>query len=105
VELFGFRRENGDIGIRNYIAIIAAMDNSIPVVRRIAQAVTGAISITPSFGANMLAHDYKQHLNTLIGLGTNPNVFGAVVISQDLESSEAVTKEIIKTGRPGQIQR
>lgn len=99
-KLWGYRRKNGDIGIRNYVVVIAAMDNSNPVVRRVVDAVMGTVALTPSFGRAMLGADYDQHVNTLIGLGTNPNVYGAVVVSLEINSANLLADGIAKTGRP-----
>lgn len=99
-KLWGYRRKNGDIGIRNHVAVIAAMDNTNPVVRRAVNAVRGAVALTPCFGRAMLGIDYEQHKNTLIGLGTNPNVYGAIVISLEISSAMAIAEGIAKTGRP-----
>lgn len=96
----GYRRASGDMGIRNYVAIIAAMDNSNPVVRRVASSVAGAVAIAPSFGRAMLGEDQKQHTDTLIGLGSNPNVYGAVVVSLETKSAHEVAEGIARTGRP-----
>ena len=38
-EFWGYRRPDGQIGIRNRLAVIAAMDNVNPVARRIASLV------------------------------------------------------------------
>lgn len=99
-QLWGYVRSDGSIGIRNFIAVIAVMDNSCPTVRRVASAVRGAIPITPGFGRGMMGEDLAQHERTLIGLGTNPNVYGAVVISIEPESARVIAEGIAKSGRP-----
>jgi altronate dehydratase large subunit len=100
IQLEGFKRPDGGIGIRNYIAIIAVMDNSSPTVRRIASAVQGAIALAPGAGRGLMGEDWEQHVRTLIGLGTNPNIAGAVVVSLEPESANMVAQGIEKTGRP-----
>ena len=100
VNLKGFRRKNGDIGIRNHIAIIAVTDNAIPIVSRTVCSLKGAIGITPNFGRGLLGKDSEQHKNTLIGLATNPNVFGAVIISLEEKSANYIAKRIAETGKP-----
>lgn len=99
-QLWGYPRPDGDIGIRNYVAIISAMDNSNPTVRRVAAAVRGAVAVTCSFGRGLMAEDLALHERTLIGMGTNPNVYGAVVISLEPTSARAVADGIARTGRP-----
>lgn len=101
--LWGYRRKCGDIGIRNHVAVISAMDNCNPVTRRVAQSLTGAVALAPSFGRAMLGADYEQHRDTLIGLGSNPNIYGAVVISLEVNSATAIAEGIERTGRPVEI--
>lgn len=96
----GYRRADGRFGIRNHVVVISAMDNANPVVRRVAEQVAGAVPICPTFGRGQLGADYRQHVRTLVGLGTNPNVFGAVVISLEPDSARRVAEGIAATGRP-----
>jgi altronate dehydratase large subunit len=81
MKLTGFRRADGRIGIRNYLAVIAATDAANPVVRRIAGAMPGAVAITPLYGRGQLGEDLALSVRTMIGLGANPNVYGALVVS------------------------
>ena len=102
-QLYGFRRPDGGIGIRNYVAVIAVMDNSSPTVRRIAASVRDGVAIAPGAGRGLMGEDWAQHVRTLIGLGTNPNVAGAVVVSLEPESAKLVGDGIARTGRPVEI--
>ncbi len=42
----GYPRENGAVGVRNWIAVISVMDNCNPVTRAVCQAVDGTIPVT-----------------------------------------------------------
>lgn len=99
-QLWGYARPDGNIGIRNHVAVISAMDSSNPTVRRVVQAVKGTIGVAPSFGRGEMGDDLAQHVRTLVGLGTNPNVYGAVVISLEPESAKVIADGIARTGRP-----
>ena len=99
-QLWGYPRPDGDIGIRNHVAIVAAMDNANPTVRRVAAAVRGAVAVTCSFGRALMGEDLELHERTLIGLGTNPNVYGAVVVSLEPLSAKTIADGIARTGRP-----
>ena len=68
-----YRRPDGTFGIRNHVAIIGAMDNTNPVVRRIAASVSETVPITAAYGRGQMAEDLAQHDNTLIGFGNHPN--------------------------------
>ena len=43
--VFAYPRKNGSFGIRNHVAVIAAMDNVNPVVRRICESVKGTVPV------------------------------------------------------------
>lgn len=96
----GYRRPDGGIGLRNKVAVIAAMDNSNPVVRRVAGSLKGTVAITPASGRGNVEPDLTVHRDTLVGLGTNPNIYGAVVISLEGNSAASIADGIARTGRP-----
>lgn len=78
---FGYRRSDGQIGVRNHVAIISASDNANFVASRIHSLVLGTVAITPGFGRGEIGEDLAQHIRTLSGLGLSPNVYGVVVVS------------------------
>jgi altronate dehydratase large subunit len=92
--LSAFRRADGRVGIRNYLAVIAATDAANPVARRIAAAVPGAVAITPLYGRGQLGADLALSVNTMIGLGTNPNVYGALVVSLEAVAGRRIMEGI-----------
>lgn len=94
MKLTGFRRTNGRVGIRNYLAVIAATDAANPVVRRIAAAVPGAVAITPLYGRGQLGEDLALSVRTMIGIGSNPNVYGALVVSLERVAGSRVADGI-----------
>lgn len=92
--LTAFRRADGRVGIRNYLAVIAATDAANPVVRRIAAAVPGAVAITPLYGRGQLGEDLALSVRTMIGLGSNPNVYGTLVVSLETVAGSRVADGI-----------
>lgn len=94
MKVTGFRRADGRIGIRNYLAVIAATDAANPVVRRIAAAVPGAVAITPLYGRGQLGEDLALSVRTMIGIGSNPNVYGALVVSLERVAGSRVADAI-----------
>jgi altronate dehydratase large subunit len=95
MKLTGFRRADGRIGIRNYLAVIAATDAANPVVRRIAAAVPGAVAVTPLYGRGQLGEDLALSVRTMIGLGSNPNVYGTLVVSLERVAGSRVAEGIM----------
>ena len=86
-EFQGYRRPDGQVGIRNRLAVIAAMDNVNPVARRIASLVREAIAVTVPFGRGQTGLDKARHDGALAGLGRNPNFGAALVVSLEPHSS------------------
>src|SRR5690606_5827206 len=80
-QVLAFSRPDGRRAIRNFIAIIAATDAANPVVRRLADAVPGCVAITPLYGRGQLGDDLALSVRTMIGLGSNPNVYATLVVS------------------------
>lgn len=101
-EFFGFERPRGEVGIRNKIAIISSVVCVNHVVQQIAEKVENAVPITHPLGCGQFGPDYKNTLNTLIGLGKNPNVFGAIVVGLGCENmhSSLIAKNIKKSKKP-----
>jgi altronate dehydratase large subunit len=101
-EFLGFMRPNGEVGIRNHIAIISSVVCVNHVVEQIAEKVKGGVNITHPLGCGQFGPDYRNTLNTLIGLGKNPNVFGAVVVGLGCEnmSSKIIANSIKKSKKP-----
>lgn len=95
----GYKRSNGTYGIRNHVAIISAMDNSNFVARRVHDAVNGTVVVCPCFGRGEVGADLEQHIATLGGIGANPNVYAAVVISMEPVVAGRIVEIIRKTGK------
>jgi altronate dehydratase large subunit len=98
----GYQRPKGEVGIRNKIAIISSVVCVNHVVQQIASRVENAVPITHPLGCGQFGPDYKNTLNTLIGLGKNPNVYGAVVVGLGCENitSGLVAKNVKKSKKP-----
>lgn len=96
----GYPRENGAIGIRNWVAILSIMDNCNPVTRAIANAVEGTIPVTTLFVRGQYGRDLEITLDTLGGMGANPNIAGVLLVGLENEITEMVAQRIRPTGKP-----
>jgi altronate hydrolase len=89
----GYRRANGKVGVRNYVAILTSVNCSSTVARHVAEAaersgllaqfpnVDGIVPITHASGCGMAAsgEGFEILKRTLWGTAANPN-FGAVLL-------------------------
>lgn len=82
---WGFRRENGAVGVRNLIAIIPSVFCSAKVAQRIAQNIPGAVHFSHPVGCSQVGDDLEITAKTLIGIGRNPNFSGVVVVGLGCE--------------------
>lgn len=96
--IMAYRRPDGRRGIRNFIAVLAATDAANPVARRIAAAVPGCVAITPLYGRGQLGDDLALSVRTMIGLGSNPNVFATLVVSLERVAGSRVAEGIAAAG-------
>ena len=105
MEFMGYARENGKFGARNYVAIIP----SVVCVNEVVEAIVSqTINTTGYFhhqGCCQLPPDLEIVTDSLIGLGSSPNVGAALVVSLGCEGTdtERLVSEIAKTGKPVEI--
>jgi altronate dehydratase large subunit len=96
----GYPRENGTFGIRNDVAVISIMDNCNPVTRAISHAVRGTIPVTTLFVRGQYGHDLEVTLESLAGMGRNPNIAGVLLVGLEAATTEEVARRIRPSGKP-----
>jgi altronate dehydratase large subunit len=79
------------------------MDNVNPVVTAICQLVKGTLPLRVWYGRGQFGRDAAQTTRTLIGLGSNPNVAAALVVSLEPVSGHQVADAIAATGKPVEL--
>ncbi len=97
----GYRRENGAMGTRNYIAVISSVNCSAHTVRQIARHFTpeklaafgnvdGVIPIAHGFGCatRVGSDDYTLLQRCLAGMATHPNVGGYILVGLGCETNQ-----------------
>ena len=97
---FGFRRENGRVGVRNHVLILPVDDISNAAVEMVGHNIKGTLSIPHSYGRLQFGADLELFFRTLIGTGRNPNVAAVVVIGIEPGWTQRVVDGISKTGKP-----
>ncbi|EAK0826331.1 altronate dehydratase [Campylobacter fetus] len=105
-ELQGYRRSDGSFGLRNHILILPSVHCANKVVEKIAAAINYGLGlgndeckvvyVTHQHGCSQLEFDARQTMDTLVGNGANPNIYGVLVIGLGCEviSAQNVAKEI-----------
>src|SRR6476661_1187874 len=98
----GYRRENGRVGVRNYVIILPVDDLSNAACEAVAHNIKGALAIPHPYGRLQFGADLDLHFRTLIGTGSNPNVAAVVVIGIEEQWTQRVVDGIKATGKPVQ---
>lgn len=97
---FGYRRENGRVGVRNHVIILPVDDISNAAAEAVANNIKGTMALPHPYGRLQFGEDLDLHFRTLIGTGANPNVAAVVVIGIEEGWTQKVVDGIAKTGKP-----
>ena len=95
---WGYRRENGRVGVRNHVIILPLDDLSNTASEAVANNVKGAMAIPHPYGRLQFGADLELHFRTLIGAGSNPNV-AAVVVVEGVKAGQDMTAWIMDEDR------
>lgn len=99
-QLYGYRRENGKVGIRNHVIVLPVDDISNAACEAVARNIQGVLALPHSYGRLQYGKDLDLHFRTMIGTGANPNVAAAIVIGIEPNWTNIVAEGIAKTGKP-----
>ena len=94
----GSRRPNGKAGVRNHVLVIPSVVCSQGAAEAITRNLKGAVYLANVFGCAQVGADREQTKRTLVGFGTNPNVFAVLVVGNGCENLPA--KEIAEAILP-----
>jgi (2R)-sulfolactate sulfo-lyase subunit beta len=97
---FGFKRENGRVGVRNHVIILPVDDLSNAAAQAVEHNIKGAMALPHPYGRLQFGADLELHFRTLIGTGSNPNVAAVVVIGIEDGWAKKVADGIAQTGKP-----
>ena len=98
--LFGYRRENGKVGVRNHVVVLPVDDISNAACEAVARNIQGVMALPHSYGRLQYGKDLELHFRTMIGTGSNPNVAACIVIGIEPNWTKIVADGIAKTGKP-----
>ena len=97
---WGYRRDNGRVGVRNHVVILPVDDISNAAAEGVARNIVGTMAIPHPYGRLQFGADLELHFRTLIGTGSNPNVAAVVVIGIEPAWTKRVVDGIASTGKP-----
>ncbi|RGY98372.1 UxaA family hydrolase [Clostridium sp. AM58-1XD] len=105
MHFMGYRRPDGQVGVRNYIGVIPSVFCANKVAELIASQVEGAVCLRHPVGCSQIGEDLEITARTLIGMGCNPNLGAVLIVGLGCERFTA--KEFLdgvrKTGKPAEM--
>ena len=99
-DFYGYRRENGRVGIRNHVVILPLDDLSNAACEAVAHNIKGTLALPHAYGRLQFGADLELFFRTLIGMGSNPNVAACIVIGIEPGWTGRVVEGIGRTGKP-----
>ena len=100
----GYRRTNGDVGIRNELWIVPTVGCINHVAERLAKE-SGAFAWTHPFGCSQLGADKETTERVLAGLCRHPNAAGVLVVGLGCENSNiGELKKVLGEYDPARIR-
>jgi len=99
-DFYGYRRENGRVGVRNHVVILPLDDLSNAACEAVAHNIKGTLALPHAYGRLQFGEDLELFFRTLIGTGSNPNVAACVVIGIEPSWTGRVVDGIANTGKP-----
>jgi (2R)-sulfolactate sulfo-lyase subunit beta len=97
---WGYKRENGRVGVRNHVIILPVDDLSNAAAQAVENNIKGTMALPHPYGRLQFGADLELHFRTLIGAGANPNVAAVVVIGIEDGWAKRVADGIAATGKP-----
>lgn len=100
----GYKRQDGSVGIRNYVLVMSSVSCANGVVGAIGRELPEVKTIVHTEGCGRGLADIAISTRTLAGLGKNPNVAAVLVIGLGCEFIKApgLIDQIKATGKPAQ---
>lgn len=104
-KLMGYRRPDGQVGIRNHVLILPTITCAVQTAQRITELVDGTVTFIHQHGCAQVGVDFEQTFRTYVGMGSNPNVYGVIVLGLGCETHQAyrVAAKIKETGKPVKV--
>jgi altronate dehydratase large subunit len=96
----GFRRADGNVGVRNHVLVLSPTGLTSAAAQRIANLVAGSVAVTSGFGRGQVGDDARLHFDTLAGLACNPNVAAVLVVSAADAITEPYLDVLRRMGKP-----
>jgi altronate dehydratase large subunit len=86
---WGYRREDGTVGVRNHLVVVPSVICANTVAQRIATLIPGAVALPHPHGCAQVGDDVLLTEKVLAGSAANPNVGAALIVGLGCETCQA----------------
>src|SRR5699024_10139502 len=95
----GYRRKNGEIGVRNHVIVINSVGELSSLTKKLADLVPDVIPIVHQGGQSQYLEDSNQTIKTLTGIAGHPNVSATLFLGMgDNDPGVKITDELKREG-------
>ena len=101
----GYVRANGEVGVRDYVLALPAVVCAAQAASHAVRGLSTAVAVEHPLGCGQIGADREQTQEVLVGVGSHPNVRGAVVLGLGCEGVPAadVAERIRRHRRPAEV--
>lgn len=101
MNFMGYLRPDGQVGVRNYVAVLPAVNCMNDAAYKLA-GETGAVALCHSFTCVNAGDDREKARRGMLGLAKNPNIAAVLILGVGCEPYRAayLASEVKKTGKP-----
>lgn len=109
MRIWGYKRENGQVGIRNHVLIMSVTRGSHLLSNKVGEHVVGTKVFVPEDEDGRSKKDRETISRVLIGLGCNPNVHSVLLVCNDRSVAyselnvEYIAEEMVKSQKRVEI--
>jgi altronate dehydratase large subunit len=98
MKFMGFLREDGQVGVRNHVAVLPTIGCANEMASEIAKRVKDVVAITHNHSCVRFGQDQERAKRVLVGIGCNPNIYSVLLVGTGCESikAEELAEEINK---------
>lgn len=101
-DFWGYKRPDGSVGIRNYLAVIPSVFCANTTAEKIASRVEGAVAMPHAVGCSQVGLDLELTARTLKAMACHPNVGAVIVIGLGCErfTPQELFEAVKESGKP-----
>lgn len=99
-EFLGYRRADGQVGVRNHLLVLSTGGLTGQTARRVGGMLAGAVVVVLPHSSGLIGRDLEVHRRAIAGFATHPNVGAALLVGDNPAVMAQARADIEPSGRP-----